>query len=234
MMDLIDLSKIPDADDRFLRFLDDLCQTLEFDHASYATLNPVSGTVQGFANYRPDWIEHYTRKGLHRIDPTLHYGRKSIAPVDWDRLERTPHFRTVFDDAPQFGVSPRGLTVPVRGPYGDFGLLSVTRGCSEREWHSLKKNVMGNLQVAAVHMHDNVMQSELAMATLHRPALSSRECEILQWVAEGKSQQDIGDILSISHRTVEVHLRSGRSKLGALTTAQAVGRAISLGLVKPG
>ncbi|WP_372612048.1 autoinducer binding domain-containing protein [Aquicoccus sp.] len=233
-MDLIDLSKIPDADDRFLRFLDDLCQTLEFDHASYATLNPVSGTVQGFANYRSDWVDHYTRKALHRIDPTLHFGRKSIAPVDWGRLERTAHFHSVFDDAPQFGMSDQGLTVPVRGPYGDFGLLSVTRDCPKHEWQSLKKKVMGNLQVAAVHMHDNVMQSDLGIATLHRPALSTREREILQWVAEGKSQQDIGDILSISHRTVEVHLRSGRSKLGALTTAQAVGRAISLGLVKPG
>ncbi|PKP61675.1 MAG: LuxR family transcriptional regulator, partial [Alphaproteobacteria bacterium HGW-Alphaproteobacteria-8] len=49
-----------------------------------------------------------------------------------------------------------------------------------------------------------------------------------------KSQQDIADILAISHRTVEVHLRSARHKLYALTTAQAVGRAISLGLIYPG
>jgi DNA-binding CsgD family transcriptional regulator len=37
--------------------------------------------------------------------------------------------------------------------------------------------------------------------------------------------------LSISARTVEVHLRSAREKLGALTTSQAVGRAIRLGLI---
>ena len=78
------------------------------------------------------------------------------------------------------------------------------------------------------------MASGVLAKALYRPSLSSREVEILQWVAEGKSQQDIGDILSISHRTVEVHLRSGRDKLGALTTAQAVGRAISLGLIHPG
>ena len=94
-MELIDLSKIPHSDDRFARFLDDVCQSLEFDHASYATFNPISGAIQGFANYRADWIMHYTRKGLHRIDPTIHIGRKSIAPVDWSRLERTPHFQSV-------------------------------------------------------------------------------------------------------------------------------------------
>jgi DNA-binding CsgD family transcriptional regulator len=232
-MDLIDLSKIPEADDRFIRFLDDVCQRFEFDHASYATFNPVSGAVQGFANYRTDWVMHYTRKNLHRIDPTIHMGRKAIAPVDWSRLEKSPHFRSVFANAPDFGVSERGLTVPVRGPYGDVGLFSVTRDCTDAEWHSLKKQVMGNLQTAAVHMHDNVMSSNLSMSALHLPALSVREREILQWVAEGKSQQDIGDILAISHRTVEVHLRSARSKLGALSTAQAVGRAVGLGLVKP-
>ncbi|PKQ11111.1 MAG: LuxR family transcriptional regulator [Alphaproteobacteria bacterium HGW-Alphaproteobacteria-1] len=232
-MDLIDLSTIPDADDRFVRFLDDVCQTLEFDHASYATFNPISGAVQGFANYSADWVTHYMTRGFHRIDPTIHISRKSIAPVDWDRLERTTHFQTVFANAPDFHVSERGLTVPVRGPYGDIGLFSVTRNCPATQWQSLRKHVMGNLQMAAVHMHDNVMGSNLSMSALRLPSLSQREREILQWVAEGKSQQDIGDILSISHRTVEVHLRSARSKLGALSTPQAVGRAVGLGIVKP-
>lgn len=232
-MDLIDLSTIPNIDDRFVRFLDDVCQTLEFDFASYATFNPVSGAVQGFANYRSDWVTHYMLEGFHRIDPTIHVGRKSIAPVDWSRIEHTAHFHKIFSEAPSFGMSDRGLTVPVRGPYGDIGLLSVTRDCRDAEWQALRKQVIGNLQIAAVHMHDNVMHSTLSMAALRLPSLSIREVEILQWVAEGKSQQDIGDILSISHRTVEVHLRSARTKLGALTTPQAIGRAIGLGLVKP-
>jgi DNA-binding CsgD family transcriptional regulator len=71
------------------------------------------------------------------------------------------------------------------------------------------------------------------MRSLRFPALSTREKEILQWIAAGKSQQDVADILSISQRTVEVHLRSGREKLYALTTPQAVGRAIAMGLIYP-
>lgn len=233
-MDLIDLSRHTPTDDRFRLFLDDLCDRLEFDHASYATVNPINGDVQGFANYRPEWIEYYTAKGLHRVDPTLHLARQSIAPLDWDRLERNEQFRAVFDEAPGYGVAARGLSIPIRGPYGDTGLLNVTRACSDRDWGTLKTKVIGDLQIAAVHMHDNVMQSDLLMSVLRRPNLSRREVEILQWVAVGKSQQDIGDILSISHRTVEVHLRSGREKLGALTTSQAIGRAIGLRLIQPG
>ncbi len=113
-------------------------------------------------------------------------------------------------------------------------MFSVTRDCSDREWAMLKPTIMRDLQIAAVHLHDSVMQSDQLIRALRFPALSGREREILQWVAAGKSQIDVADILMISHRTVEVHLRSAREKLRALTTAQAVGRAVSLGLIQPG
>lgn len=232
-MNLIDLSTVPNTDDNFTSFLDNLCQSLEFEYASYATTHPITGDVQGYATYPERWKQHYGERGMHRVDPTLYQSARSIAPVDWSRFTDHPHFRSVFNDARDFGITNRGLTVPVRGPYGECGLLSVTRDCGAEEWNRLKRKVIGNLQFAAVHMHDNVMQSGVLQTALRRPALSARELQILQWAAAGKSQQDIGDILSISHRTVEVHLRSGREKLCALTTAQAVGRAIGLGLIHP-
>lgn len=232
-MDLIDLSAVPNAADSFVTFLDDLCDQLEFDYASYATTHPITGDVQGYANYPDQWKFHYMKQGMHRFDPTISQSIRSIAPVDWGRFADDEKFRAVFYDAQDFGITNRGLTVPVRGPYGECGLLSVTRDCDETEWKELKRKVIGDLQVAAVHLHDNVMNSDVLQTALRRPSLSTRELQILQWAASGKSQQDIGDILSISHRTVEVHLRSGREKLSALTTAQAVGRAIGLGLIYP-
>lgn len=233
-MKLIDLSSVADIDQHAGQYLDDLCQQLEFEHASYATANPITGDVVGYANYPDEWKLHYTKAGYHHFDPTLYQSAKSIAPVDWSRFEHNDKFYKVFRDAHDFGISDRGLTVPIRGPYGECGLLSVTRKCSPEEWEKLKRSVMGSLQAASVHMHDNVMQTGILSKALTLPNLSSREKEILQWVAVGKSQQDIGDILSISHRTVEVHLRSGREKLGALSTAQAVGRAIGFNLILPG
>lgn len=233
-MKLIDLSSVEDVDGHVGVYLDELCDTLEFDYVSYATTDPVSGDVRGYANYPDAWVRHYTKHEYHCIDPTLYRSALSIAPVDWSRFDHDDKFQKVFRNARDFGITERGITVPIRGPYGECGLLSVTRDCGDETWEKLKRHVMGNLQVAAVHMHDNVMKSGVLAKTMYRPALSSREIEILQWAAVGKSQQDIGDILAISHRTVEVHLRSGREKLGALTTSQAVGRAIGLGLIHPG
>ena len=132
-----------------------------------------------------------------------------------------------------FGIGELGLTIPVRGPFGDVGMLAVTRNCGIREWESGTRQAMGELQSVAVHVHDAAMRSGALSDTLRRPTLSSREREILQWVAAGKSQQDVAEILAIAQRTVEVHMASARDKLGALNTPQAVARAVSLGLIHP-
>ena len=216
-----------------MSFIEQVCDALEMDYGSYASVNPVTGAVVGYANYPDDWKSHYMTQNLHRVDPTLHKAGLSIAPVDWKRFDRDVKFKSVFFAAEDFGITSRGLTVPIRGPYGDRGLLSVTRSCSSEEWERLKQHVMGDLQTAAVHLHDSVMRSNSLAGVMGYSALSSREKEALQWVAAGKTQPEIGDILSISHRTVEIHLRSAREKLGALTTVQAVGRAIGIGLIHP-
>jgi DNA-binding CsgD family transcriptional regulator len=232
-MDLIDLGTASPDDANRGVFLDQLCQKLELDFASYATQHPVTGAVQGYANYPDEWKHYYTRQNLQRVDPTLWRSVRSIAPVDWERFADDAGFASVFHHSCDFGIPAQGLTVPVRGPMGDCGLLSVTRACSREEWRKLKRSIIGELQSAAVHFHDAVMRSDTVTALMKMPAVSAREREILQWIAAGKSQQDIGDILSISHRTVEVHIRSVREKLGALTTPQAVGRAVRLGLISP-
>ncbi|MBU2359374.1 autoinducer binding domain-containing protein [Loktanella sp. M215] len=232
-MNIVDLGTLPATTENYVGYLDQMCAELGLDYASYASVNPVTGAVQGYANYPESWKLHYMTRNLHRIDPTLQKAGLSIAPVDWERFERDQKFRAVFFAAEDFGITSRGLTVPIRGPYGDRGLLSVTRSCGQTEWNTLKRQIMGDLQIAAVHLHDSIMRSCGLTGILGYSVLSSREKEVLQWVAAGKLQQEIGDILSISHRTVEIHLRSAREKLGAFTTIQAVGRAIGMGLIYP-
>lgn len=61
--------------------------------------------------------------------------------------------------------------------------------------------------------------------------ITERETEILSWVREGKSNQEIGVLLSISPLTVKNHVQKILRKLGASNRAQAVSRAISLQLI---
>ncbi|MDE1956870.1 MAG: helix-turn-helix transcriptional regulator, partial [Betaproteobacteria bacterium] len=56
---------------------------------------------------------------------------------------------------------------------------------------------------------------------LARAALTARETEVLSWVAKGKTNRDIGQILGLSPRTVNKHLEHIFTKLGVETRAAA-------------
>jgi len=57
-------------------------------------------------------------------------------------------------------------------------------------------------------------------------ALTSREAEVLFWLSRGKANRDIGEILSISPRTVNKHLEQVFVKLGVENRAAAAGAAV--------
>jgi DNA-binding NarL/FixJ family response regulator len=57
-------------------------------------------------------------------------------------------------------------------------------------------------------------------------AISSRESEVLLWVSRGKSNREIGEILTISPRTVDKHIAQIFAKLGVANRASAAARAV--------
>ena len=61
--------------------------------------------------------------------------------------------------------------------------------------------------------------------------LSPRQCEALEWVADGKTSQDIATLMGISSAMVEKHLRLARHALDVDTTAQAVCKALLLNML---
>jgi len=63
---------------------------------------------------------------------------------------------------------------------------------------------------------DDGTASRLATA-----ALTPRETEVLSWVAKGKTNRDVGEILGMSPRTVNKHLEHVFEKLGVETRAAA-------------
>ena len=57
-------------------------------------------------------------------------------------------------------------------------------------------------------------------------SLTTRESEVLLWISRGKSNREIGEILTISPRTVNKHLEQIFNKLGVENRASAAARAI--------
>lgn len=66
--------------------------------------------------------------------------------------------------------------------------------------------------------------SHLARHVVRLAALSERERQIMTWVAMGKTNPEIGCILSISEFTVKNHMKSIFSKLDVTNRAQAVAK----------
>ena len=77
-------------------------------------------------------------------------------------------------------------------------------------------------------------RTETGTTALARPArggITDRECQILRWIREGKSNQQIAEVLGISPLTVKNHVQKILRKLGAGNRAQAVAQALAQNLI---
>ena len=69
-------------------------------------------------------------------------------------------------------------------------------------------------------------QKNLTSSAIFRHTeLTLRETEVLSWIAKGKTNQDIAEILSLSLRTVKKHIENIFKKLGVENRTAAVLRA---------
>jgi DNA-binding NarL/FixJ family response regulator len=71
-----------------------------------------------------------------------------------------------------------------------------------------------------------LLETYLSKGNADQSALSSREKAVVQLIAEGKTNKQIADILSISTKTVETHRATAMSKLNLDTTAALIRYAI--------
>jgi DNA-binding NarL/FixJ family response regulator len=125
----------------------------------------------------------------------------------------------------QFGINPDALTVPQSWWKGSSG-MELVASVTEPAGASLLVRNMG-----AAGMDEMMLLIELsgshALPTgrLASAALTPRETEVLSWLAKGKTNRDIGEILKMSPRTVSKHLEHIFEKLGVETRSAAAAMA---------
>ncbi len=128
-------------------------------------------------------------------------------------------------------------SAPLAGGASFFALFGMPLRPGAREAHFLKL-LLPYLHMALLGLdpsqtsdpHDAVGS---AAPGLMRP-VSLREVEILRWVREGKSNQEVGQILGISGLTVKNHLQRIYRALGVNNRTQAVTRGTALRLLDGG
>ena len=131
-------------------------------------------------------------------------------------------------DALAHGVGPHGMSIPVRSKQGHRGLFSVSFARSAEEWVDFREKHFETLLAIANRVHHRVISEVFGE---DHPHLTDRELECLRLTAQGKDAGDIAIILGISPHTARDYLKSARFKLDCVTSAQAVSKAVQLGLL---
>jgi DNA-binding CsgD family transcriptional regulator len=179
--------------------------------------------------YPATWIKRYLQMGYVDIDPVLREGFLRTLPFDWSELKvQSAEEGSFLMDALAHGVGPHGLSIPLQSKHGHRALFSVSFSRSDEEWTNFVKTTLPALIQIGNRLHRRVISEVFGE---DRPHLTTRELECLRWIARGKDSSEIAVILSISPHTARYYLKSARFKLDCVTSAQAVSKAVKLGLL---
>ncbi len=137
------------------------------------------------------------------------FATNAAGEVLWSTPQAHRHLANAF----AVGTSP--VTLPP-------GLIEAARSGAQTIGENLQLTFMGQTSGDEFLFRLAADQTGSELEQLRtRFALTHREAEVLVWIARGKSNRDIGDILGLSPRTVNKHLEQIYVKLGVENRASA-------------
>lgn len=162
-----------------------------------------------------EWVDHYSRQGLMLRDPAVRWAYTAFGAKRWSGFEEPEH--GVFEAAKEHGLK-----------YG------AVISCGQHEESSQRS-------YALVARPDREFDDkELAMlfgrltdmhASTAPPPLTAAELEALRLINEGYRVKEISHRLGISESAIKVRMAAAKRKLGARTSTQAAGLAVSYRLI---
>ncbi|MEM6618697.1 MAG: autoinducer binding domain-containing protein [Pseudomonadota bacterium] len=209
----------------------DLRGLFQVDHAVYHAVNS-GGEPYALNTYTEAWGEHYLKETLYTIDPVVLSAFTRFQPYNWKSLDwDKKSARKFFSEAVDGGVGNQGVSVPIRGPHGEFALFSLSHTCPDGQWAGFLQRSMQHLLLVGHFLHQAVRRLEDTGAGGEYITLSPRETDTLQLLSAGHNRGKISEKLKISEHTLRVYIESARFKLGATNTTHAVAKAMSQGLI---
>lgn len=205
---------------------------LGFDYFAYGLRTPLPVTkprIVMLSNYSRSWCDHYHANGYLLLDPTVRHCQRSMQPVVWGD-EIFADAPQLWDEARQAGLRHGWAQSCLEGSKGG-GMLTLARsgegiGACELRAHETRMRWLANV----AHQGFSRLLSDSWQPQPQSP-LSEREREVLRWAADGKTLNEVADILTLSIETVKFHTRNAGAKLGAANRTAAVARAALLGLL---
>ena len=104
-----------------------LARKLGFDRVLYGVVASRDAPFESAflrSNYSESWRERYDRNGFAYVDPTVTHSLSSSLPLVWEPgAFASGEQQALYEEARMHGLRS-GVTLPVHGPQGEFGVLS--------------------------------------------------------------------------------------------------------------
>ncbi len=184
-----------------------------------------------------DYERFYFQNGFYARTPVYRWAVSNVGACTWkwvkdayDAGQLTPEeMDAVRQNAAKGIVAGVSVSFPEASTRskGALGLIAdpgIGPDQVEAIWEARRDEIM-----AVAHL------MHLKIITLPQPAakrsLTERQRQALEWVADGKTTQDVAMLMEVSAAMVEKHLRLAREALQVETTTQAVAKASLLNLI---
>lgn len=215
--------------DIFVRYLES--RDIHFlTYIQFAAGNIIpSQTWVKMPGFPENWGERY-EAGLWEADPVRPLAALLPAPFRWRQLDTyslSAEEKAFQAEVDRYRGNLDALIVPVFGHGNRNGYVAFGLPKSDTE---LSPSVMAEFRVIAQYMHQRHWELAPPEET-PSVALSKREQEVLRWVARGKSNSVIADILGVSTNTVDTHLRRIYKKLDVSDRVSASLAGLSKGFI---
>ncbi len=171
---------------------------------------------------RPDWVGSEAHNFIcFTHNPLLEAIRRGLTRYRFSDF--APHDRrehAIYWDAMGEGDIAEALCVTAYGH--DRRIASLHIGFDRRKFADDEANA---IQIAGMMLAEKLVSTALVgPTTVSRPKLSPRERDALNYVAEGKTDWEIGMIFGVSETTARFHVDNARRKLGGVNRTHAVAR----------
>ncbi len=178
------------------------------------------------SNMDRDYLKVFVEEDYYLHAPLTEWALNNVGARSWDYLAHafasmSPKQRAVVEHNLAHGLSAGySIAFATASPRSRAALAMAARaGLSQADVNAIWARHGREIGVIATMTHLKIISLP---HDNERARLSRRQQEVLNWVADGKTCQDIATILGVSVPTVEKHLRLAREKLDVETTPQAV------------
>ncbi|MGI9351294.1 MAG: helix-turn-helix transcriptional regulator [Rhizobiaceae bacterium] len=225
----------PNSSEKDRRFLKEIQKTREECDASFVNFSAYNYKPEGteslhFVTYPLDWITHYIQSQFVEIDPLFRTDFRRTLYVDWSEIHQSADADRLFLDFQERGLGDNGISLTCHIEADTYAVTSFVFKIDDQRWQTFRNTKMELFRFLSERLarqHDSIYNDNQASEY----KITRREKQCLFWVAMGKTDEEIGNILHIGKWTVVGHLKSAKHKLGASNRASAVATAMSSGII---